>query len=827
MKAFPKSLRYHGPCVGIILVAVFVLFRKSLIPGWTLAAGDGSLGVFTWQYRLLPEGYFHVWATGFGLGYPSVPFSLTPGFLLAHVVPVAKFPDINYILHVMLMGVTGYYLVHDMTRQRFAALAGGLFLALQPHVVSHILPGHTGHFPMVGYIPGTVLFLRRAVHLRSVCYWGLAGLFFGLSVSAGTHDVCFFFALFLTAYGLFLLFQQRHNAGTGTRPVARTAVGMALALAIASAIGYQAIFCNLIQQVRRSSPQEDASGIPAMTAEQSWFWATQWSVPVVEAIDFAIPGFFGWGSSDPKNPYRGRIGQTEGYAKHKQGMRNLNDVNNYLGAVIMLGILLAVLHGRRNSEMWFFLTAALVTCLLAFGKYGPLYRLFYAIPYAGTIRNPIKWFYVTSLCAGVLGSMGLASAAEGRKGELRKSLKGSSLLFGTAWVVLVSIAGLCLASRPQAADIFWSNRSLVSLTSRALGLGAVLWLVGAALLAALRAMRPDDDDSVHSSQIPPKTFTPRLWLKSALVLLLFVELVHVNSHYLPYRRTSDIIQGGVLADFFNAKEKPFRIKMLGRHPLFNYINGLLVGYYDWEAVDPPSSRNVDDLQFFNAATLPRELSPTTLPQLKKNLQLTNVRYLLLPGLVKVDSLKPVLQLGTGQNPPPLVIYEFTEALPRHYLVHKWRVVEEQTEFFSSLSGAFDPTTEALINAPAADVPLPPPTTGSVSSCTLTLYDWYKAEMDVQTDQPAMLIVLDRYDPSWKAFVDDKPTQLFRANGMLRAIPVPAGTHKVRMEMAGTGPGPILSVISGWSAGLVCCVILLRQRRRKSLADEPTQDGAAE
>jgi uncharacterized membrane protein YfhO len=50
--------------------------------------------------------------------------------------------------------------------------------------------------------------------------------------------------------------------------------------------------------------------------------------------------------------------------------------------------------------------------------------------------------------------------------------------------------------------------------------------------------------------------------------------------------------------------------------------------------------------------------------------------------------------------------------------------------------------------------------------------------DVQLSQPGYLVTTDGYDPGWKASVDGRPASLLRANVAFRAVPVPAGTHRV-------------------------------------------------
>ncbi|QDU62887.1 Bacterial membrane protein YfhO [Planctomycetes bacterium Pan216] len=57
----------------------------------------------------------------------------------------------------------------------------------------------------------------------------------------------------------------------------------------------------------------------------------------------------------------------------------------------------------------------------------------------------------------------------------------------------------------------------------------------------------------------------------------------------------------------------------------------------------------------------------------------------------------------------------------------------------------------------------------------------EVEMEVTMTRPGFLVIADAYYPGWYATVDDAPAAILRANRAMRAIPLGAGHHLVRMR----------------------------------------------
>ena len=77
-----------------------------------------------------------------------------------------------------------------------------------------------------------------------------------------------------------------------------------------------------------------------------------------------------------------------------------------------------------------------------------------------------------------------------------------------------------------------------------------------------------------------------------------------------------------------------------------------------------------------------------------------------------------------------------------------------------------------------------------------------------------VVLRDSFDPSWRATVDGAPAQVVRANGLYRAVRVPAGRHVIRFRYRplALGVGLTISGMTALALGIVCTVFPRRTAR---------------
>jgi hypothetical protein len=147
------------------------------------------------------------------------------------------------------------------------------------------------------------------------------------------------------------------------------------------------------------------------------------------------------------------------------------------------------------------------------------------------------------------------------------------------------------------------------------------------------------------------------------------------------------------------------------------------------------------------------------------------------------------------------------------LISRYRVLRNRSAMFEALHDpTFNPEREVLLESEPEPKPMGDGTAGSAqiaaaSTDSLTI--------DANVEQPSILLITDAYAASWRAVAltgsAQTNYQLLPANYILRAVPLSAGHHHLRLEYA-----PVSFQIGKWismvsAVGFAACVWLFRKR----------------
>lgn len=137
------------------------------------------------------------------------------------------------------------------------------------------------------------------------------------------------------------------------------------------------------------------------------------------------------------------------------------------------------------------------------------------------------------------------------------------------------------------------------------------------------------------------------------------------------------------------------------------------------------------------------------------------------------------------------IYENLRAMPRAWVVEEVAVYEDRDELLDALT-RFDPARTALLEVlPDADLWAALPSGRPIRAATRVRPDLSASPNELVIDvgdapTGGMLVISEAWFPGWRAWIDtageaEVEVPVYRANGMLRAVPVPPGRSTVRLK----------------------------------------------
>jgi hypothetical protein len=787
-KPVPPPIALNTGWAAAILALLTVLFfHEVLLGGKTFVAPDATAPagfVRMGEHSLWQDKVYPLWNPYVFLGMPSFgsgtynPLIYPPDWPLALLQKVVPMPDMTWLLLYYFLGALFMFLLaREWGARAEGALLGAVAFVFAPNLVAVGSHGHGSQLVDSAYLPLMVWLASRWLRRGALADLGWLALAGGFQMLRGHVQICFYtwIAIGLLA-GIDWIAALRSPGGLP----ARTLRVLGLAVAAGLAFGIAGFYDLPLRDYARWSVRGGGAG-GGFGMEK----ATQWSMAPYELPSVLVPGYVGFGD-----------------ATYWGGMPFTNYPNAYLGMVAVLLALPVFLTPATGglAPRIFALVLAAFSLLVSFGRHFPLYGFLYDhLPLFNKFRIPVMVILLFQLAAALALAWGwsavLAGPPQRAAGERRRDPVGL-LLLGAAVVLLVTLlAGVLGAGGCEAGYVRNAMTHRVPFSEEAaraayagyvgdLGKACALGLVaaGAAWLAWRRRLAPT--------------------LASLMVLgLLLVDLLPVS--------------GRVMAPVIG--EPTSRNLEAGRDDVVDYL----------EKVAPAASARIlplaeiQDNRYAGFGIAQVGGYHAAKPQLTQDLfddslvtnpfwmRLLNVSYLVIPQALEAPP--PFLkQVFRGSQ----VVYANLMALPRATIVDRYVVVKPARAILDSIrEGRLNSEDVTCLET---DPGLHLGNKGDARA-SIVSYRLNDVTVDVESGGPALLRLADLWYPDWSATVDGRPVPILRADYLLRAVPIPAGRHRVvfAYRSAAVRAGMMLSIGSVVVALLMIAAGLLVRRARPS------------
>jgi hypothetical protein len=864
--------------------ALLVLFIQSFEAREVLFANDGPLGALSAECNRLPGRFTGTWRNLAWLGGAAPVAAPTLTMILATILSPVIYLKIYAPLTLFCVGFSAWFFFRQLRFHPTVCVLGGLAAGLNMHFFSIACWG-TGSWNIAVAMTFLALAALSTPTLRQI--WAKA-IFAGLAVGMGVmegFDMGAILSVYVGVYAIYRILTEEVPIGSR---VVRALACEVLMIFFAGFIAVHTISTLVQTQIEGVA----AMGQDEETKQSRWNAATQWSLPKTETLQLFVPGLFGYRmaqqilKTDHSSAYWGNIGRDPriyALASDDQQVRqaaaalfnvppdyrtHLNTATRhertqpiiaitkkggiywrYSGSGEFAGVLVSLLAcfalaniGRAQSPfnrferkaVIFWGAAAVFSLLIAWGRYGFLYKILYYIPYFSTIRNPIKFLHPFHITWVILAAYGMEALY---RSYLREPVRRSAFFpdhlrlwwgkvagFERRWTIFAlllvgaSIAGLILFKAYEGSlMIYMEDQAIPSLEA---GKMAAFSFVHAVWFVVFLAVSVLVITGIISGAWSGQGIK---WAWSLLGILLIADLARADVPWVRYFDYGEKYSQNFIVDYL--QDKPYEHRVIGKLEPRGPGSGITPGfgevYFFWIQNDFPY-HNIQTLDFSQAPHMPdldrdylkafelkgTEIRDTDLFPAIRLWQLTNTRYILATAS-GVDLLNArgsqfnlkfhivsLFNLGRKIDVPNDVgdymaeedhkgqyaMIEFSNALPRVKLFSNWAVPTNDAVTLTNLAAhEFDPLRTVLVSK---DTPVPqPPASPGTDAGEVTITEYHPKFVQVQADAktPAVLLLNDRIAPDWEVRVDHQPAEILRCNYIMRGVYLSPGSHAIEFR----------------------------------------------
>lgn len=697
-----------------------------LYPGglfWQQSALSGELPLWN---PYLYGGHPH-----FGNGMWGV---LSPFKLLYLFLPAERAYSLGLVLAFWLAGVFMFGFLRELGRSRAAAFLGGCAYQMSSSIVLF----HWLFLNVFAWLPLVLLLFERAQRRKS---WGhalAAGMVLGVAFISGSIQMAFYAGVLCSAW--FALAVPWRDPLLRRKFLARAGLVL-LVGALVAAVQWLPTLEFLAREATGRIHNTDAN--------RAGLRHTLLGIPFL--VTFLFPAL---------------AGSPETFDVLKAVNASLGEFTGYIGLVpFTLAVVgMSGAKERRIRGLWLIIAGVLVTVFFT-----PLLKYVYH-----------RFFILVVFALVVFAAHGFDLVMEGADENVRRARRAFAGLLALGLLVVIGlVAGQIIVGVKREALVAAGQRYVTGRTESVARASQRQWLLErvprfldhyrmsnpmfwvplATLCGAAFCWR-----CYGRRKIGPTVFS------TALIGLTVCDLTVLGRAWVPQVdvRQYPLYPPHELLARVQADPDLFRVHHYDPNHLFLLPNNVLM-VYGLSALAGYDSLVAENLN---------SLKNQTGGQFNTVLDLQNVKYLFTDPSVDLPADRFELLLESDG----VRLFRNRNCLPRMLFVPRAQVVADRTTIPALLvSPEFDPRQLVLLERE------PPPAGDSASATPAVVevkhYSPQRVLARVNSARAGFVVLADSYYPGWRARVDQQPTPIYRANGVMRAVVVPAGGHEVEFFFA--------------------------------------------